>query len=88
MYLRTLSNRVTGYANVTTRQFLEHLYATYGRLSPSDLIANDIKMKSHYDPTKPIEVFFAQIEDAVALAASWMSLRFPCKAPQFLPPLS
>jgi hypothetical protein len=70
MYLQTLSNRVTGYANVTTRQFLEHLYATYGCLSPSDLIANNIKMKLHYDPPKPIEVFIAQIDDGVALATA------------------
>ena len=68
MYLRTLSHRVTGYANVTTRQFLVHLYATYGRLSPSDLIANDTKMKSGYDPNLPIESFIDQIEDGVALA--------------------
>ena len=53
MYLQTLSHRVTGYANVTTRQLLVHLYATYGRLSPSNL---------------PIESFIDQIEDGVALA--------------------
>jgi len=45
-----------------------HLYATYGRLSPSDLIANDTKMKSGYDPNLPIESFIDQIEDCVALA--------------------
>jgi hypothetical protein len=67
-YLRTLSNRVTGYANVTKRQFLVHLYATYGHLSPSDLIANDTKMKSGYDPNLPIKSFIDQIEDGVALA--------------------
>jgi hypothetical protein len=40
MYLQTLSHRVTGFANITTRQMLTHLYTTYGRLSPSDLIDN------------------------------------------------
>jgi hypothetical protein len=68
MYLRTLSHRITGFANVTTRQILLHLYQTYGRLSPSDLIANDIKMKSNYDPNQPIEAFIDHIEDGVALA--------------------
>ena len=57
---------------VTMPQFLEHLHAaTYGRLSPSDLIANDIKTKLHNDPTKPIEVFIAQIEDGVAANAPY-----------------
>ena len=64
MYLQTLSHRVTGFANVTTRQFLVHLYAAL----PADLIANDTKMKSGYDPNLPIESFINQIEDGVALA--------------------
>jgi hypothetical protein len=68
MYLRTLSNRVTGYANVKTSQFLVHLYATYGCLSPSDLIATDTKMKSGYDPNLPIESFIDQIKDGIVLA--------------------
>jgi len=67
MYLCTLSNQVTVYANVTTHQFLVHLYATYGRLSPSNLIRNVTKMKSGYDPNLPIESFIDQIEDDVAL---------------------
>jgi hypothetical protein len=68
MYLRTLSHRITGFANVTTRQMLTHLYTTYGRLTPSDLQANDARMKTNYDPNQPIEAFLDQIGDAVALA--------------------
>jgi hypothetical protein len=68
MYLRTLSHRITGFANTTTREMLTHLYTTYGRLSPADLQANDAKMKTNYDPSQPIEAFIDQIEDSVALA--------------------
>jgi hypothetical protein len=70
MYLRTLRHRITGFANVTTRQMLEHLYAQYGRLSPADLQENDTRLRAQYDPNQPIESFFDQVEDAVALAAA------------------
>jgi hypothetical protein len=67
MYLCTLIHHVTGFANSATHQLLTHLYRTYGCLSPSDLQANDAKMKSNYDPNQPIEAFIDQIEDGVAL---------------------
>ena len=70
LYLKTLSHRITGYANTTTLQMLTHLYATYGRLSPSDLQANDARLRQQYDPHQPIEAFFDQVEHAVSLAAA------------------
>lgn len=55
---------------MTTGQLIEHLYSTYryGNVTPADLIENDERMKSSYDPSQPIEVLFDQIEDAVDLA--------------------
>jgi ribosomal protein S17E len=70
MYYKTLRNRITGYASVTTRQILEHLYQTYGKISPADLADNDAKMKTAYDPSQPIEALFDQIEEALDLAAA------------------
>jgi hypothetical protein len=67
-YYRTLRHRITGFANTTTRQLLDHLYATYGNLTPADLVENDERMKAPYDPSQPIEVLFDQIDDAVELA--------------------
>jgi hypothetical protein len=68
IFLRTLSDRITGYAKVTTRAMLIHLCTTYGRLSADDVVQNDKTMKEPYDPNQPIEAFIAQIEDAIALA--------------------
>jgi hypothetical protein len=70
MYIRTLRHRVTGFANATTLQLLSHLYATYGRLSPADLQANDARLRTGYDPNQPIEALIDQVEDAVSLAAA------------------
>jgi hypothetical protein len=36
MYLQILSHCITGFANVTTQQFILHLYTNYARLSPVD----------------------------------------------------
>jgi hypothetical protein len=68
MYLRALSHRITGFANVTTRNMLVHLYANYGRLTPADVQANDAAMKAPYDPNQPIETLFDQIENAIDIA--------------------
>jgi hypothetical protein len=68
MYLKTLRNRITGLATVTTLEMLTHLYTSYGRLTPADLQDNDTCFRKPYDPNQPIEALFDQIEDAVSLA--------------------
>ena len=68
IYLRTLKNRHTGYTNVTTHQLISHLFTTYGRTTPMDLHANDIRFKAAYDTNQPFESFVQQIEDAMDFA--------------------
>ena len=69
MFLHTLSHCITGFANVTTRQMLTHLYQAYGRLNLLNIQENGSRMKAQYDPSQPtIEAFINLIEDGVALA--------------------
>lgn len=70
MYIKALKNRITGYAQVTTRQILDHLYLNYGKLTPQDLQVIDTQMKTAYNPHEPIENLFEQIEQAVEIAAA------------------
>jgi hypothetical protein len=70
MYLRSVSNRMTGFANITTRTLIVHLLASYGLITPTNLAANNIKMNQRYDPSQPVKTLFAQIEDAVNFADS------------------
>jgi hypothetical protein len=70
MYLRTLQNRHTGFAAVTTCQLINHLLTTYGNLTPTDLANNDIQFCQAYDLSQPIESLYAQIEDAMDLVAA------------------
>eukprot|EP00957_Ditylum_brightwellii_P017194 1295868-Ditylum_brightwellii.AAC.1 len=49
---------------------LHHLYATYGKLTPSKLEENDKAMKKDYDPTLPIEHLAEQIKLAVTIVGN------------------
>jgi hypothetical protein len=70
MFLRTLRSKYVGYQQHSTRNILDHLYATYANISASDLLTNDAKMKTDINVNQPIELFFDQIEDAVDFAAA------------------
>jgi hypothetical protein len=65
LYIRTLQHRHTGFANVTTRQLIQHLLNTYGNITPTELAHNDIKFRTAYKPAQPIEALFSQPEDAM-----------------------
>jgi hypothetical protein len=70
LYLRTLNHCITGFANVTTRQMLVHLYTTYCRLTPADVQNNHATMKQPYNPNKPIGTLFHQIEESIHVAGA------------------
>jgi hypothetical protein len=68
IYIRTLQDRHTGFANVSTRELIEHLLRTYGNITPTDLAENDLRFKAAYDPAEPIETLYSQLEDAMDYA--------------------
>jgi hypothetical protein len=68
LYICTLQHRHTGFANVTTRQLIQHLLNTYGNITPTELAQNDIKFRTAYEPAQPIEALFSQLEDAMDYA--------------------
>ena len=70
VYLRALSNRNTGYANVTTLQLLQHLLRVHGRITAHDLAENFTRFKTAWDPNSPFETLIEQIDDAVDFATA------------------
>lgn len=70
MYYKALCHRKTGYATVSTLQILTHLYRTYGKISPADLLDNLNKLNAPYNPALPIVELFQQVEDCQDLAAA------------------
>ena len=65
MFTHELLNRFIGYANVSTFELINHMYATYGNISTTDLRNNDAKMNTAYDINLLIETSFNQIEDNI-----------------------
>ena len=58
MYLKSLRNRMTGFANVTTMQLIQHLYTTYQYITPGDLTDNNKRIQAPYDPSLSIKTLF------------------------------
>ena len=47
---------------------ITHLYSSYGMISSVDIMENEKRMDTPYDPTIAIKVYFKQIESAVEFA--------------------
>ena len=69
-HYRVLRNDLIGYANVTTRDLIQHLYTGYGNITSTQLANNDTTLRSAYDPNQPTESLYEQIDNAVVFAAS------------------
>ena len=68
IYFRGLRDRHTGFTSITYMEMITHLYTNYGIISAVDIIENEKRMDSQYDPSVAIESYFDQIEDAVEFA--------------------
>ena len=70
MYVRYLCHRYAGYVQTSTQKLLAHLYATYANSSPTDLQANDTKLRAPYDSNHLVNNLFDQVENAIKYAAA------------------
>jgi len=69
-FYRTLKNRYTQFANVTTLTILTHLLTEYGQLSDQAVQDNDALMKKDINGETDFEDLVLQIEDAVENVAT------------------
>jgi hypothetical protein len=74
VYLNALSNKILSYANYTSLQLLTHLLTYYSLIAPTELTQNYERLNTPYDPNKPIEMLFQQIQDIRVLAVAGGSL--------------
>jgi hypothetical protein len=63
IYLEILNDNMVGYANISARDMLEHLFETYGNITSVDLEINFEHMRRAWDPQQPVETLFKQIQD-------------------------
>jgi hypothetical protein len=66
MYLEILNNNMVGYANISARYMLDHLFNTYGNITAVDMEINFEHMRRAWDPQQPVESLFKHIQDCAA----------------------
>jgi hypothetical protein len=67
-YIAALKNRITGFANTSATDLINHLKRHYMKIQPSQIAENDALIKKAWDVNEPFEVLITQIEDAMAFA--------------------
>ena len=68
LYLEPLKQPFIGYGGRTTLDLLAHLWVSYGKIEPSQLIENENRMKAPWHPTEPIEKLFSQLKTTYEFA--------------------
>ena len=68
-YINALEHRVTKFSQVAPLNILEHLWTNYGDIKVSDLRANEVRMKTPWNPPTPIEELFKQLREGQEFAA-------------------
>jgi hypothetical protein len=63
MYLDILNDNMVGYANISERDMLDHIFETYGNITAVDLEINFEPMRRAWDPQQLVETLFKQIQD-------------------------
>jgi hypothetical protein len=79
MYLEILNDNMVGYAKISSRDMLYHLFKTYGNITAVHLEINFEHMRRAWDPQQPVESLFKQIQDcADYLEAGGFLMSFIC----------
>jgi hypothetical protein len=63
MYLDILNDNMVGYANISSRDMLDHLFETYSNITAVDLEINFEHMRRAWDPQQPVGSLFKLIQD-------------------------
>jgi hypothetical protein len=63
MYLDVLNDNMVGFANISARDMMDHLFSTYGNITAIDLEINFERMSRAWDPQQPVESLFKKIQD-------------------------
>jgi hypothetical protein len=70
MYLDIFNDNMVGYANISARDMLDHLFETYGNITAVDLEIKFEHMRRAWDPQKPVESLFKQIQECADYSES------------------
>jgi hypothetical protein len=62
MYLDVLNDNMVGFANISERDMLDHLFETYGNITAVDLEINVEHMRRAWDPQQPVDSLLKQMQ--------------------------
>jgi hypothetical protein len=63
MYLDILKDNMVGYASISAKDILDHLFDTYSNITAVDLEISFEHMRRAWDPQQPVESLFKHIQD-------------------------
>jgi hypothetical protein len=63
MYLDVLNDDMVGFANISVRVMLDHIFTTYGNITAVNLENNLEHMRRAWDLQQPVECLFKKIQD-------------------------
>jgi hypothetical protein len=63
IYLDILNDNMVGFAKISSRDMLDHLFETYGNITAVDLEINFENMRRAWDSQQPVESLFKKIQD-------------------------
>jgi hypothetical protein len=63
IYLGVINDNMVGFANISARDMLDHLFGTYGNITAVDLEINFEHMRRAWDPQHTVGSLFKQIKD-------------------------
>jgi hypothetical protein len=70
MYLDVLNENMVGFAKISARDMLDHLFITYDNITVVDLEINFEHMRRAWDTHQPVEALFKQIQDCADYSES------------------
>ena len=69
IYIRALLNRATGQYSTSARALIQHLFTTYGKITPQQVKGKEVELYNlHYDISQPVDTVFNAIDDLADLA--------------------
>ena len=68
LYIKDVRHKITKFGNITPKELLDHLLATYGEITVEVMSQNEIRMMAKWMPPTHIEELFDQLREAQIFA--------------------
>jgi hypothetical protein len=67
-YIMSLRNKYTRYNAVSPTAMITHLFDTYGKITPEDMLKNEQHLNEPWDGSEPFELVIERIQECIELA--------------------